>query len=240
MARKARQPLIRFLVFLGLVVGGILVLRATPLNRYLQPDDLTALLEELRQQPAAPILFVIGGALLPAFGLPASVIIFVGGAVFGTLRGALLSFVGLYGCALLGYLLARTLARDLVVQLLGKRLAFVEGLLERHGFWTMVRLRLLPIPYGLVNFSAGLVGVRARTFILSTLLGLPPGVFVFSYFSSAMVTAAEGDRAEAFRNVGIASVLAFSLTFLPAILKAWRRRVRRDPGQGPPQPRADR
>ena len=123
MARKARHPLVRFLVFLGMVVGGILVLRTTPLNRYLQPDDLTGLLETMRQQPSAPLLFVIAGVLLTSFGLPASVVIFVGGAVFGTLRGALLSFVALYSSALLCYLLARTLAHDLVVHLLGKRLA---------------------------------------------------------------------------------------------------------------------
>ena len=194
----------------------------------------------MRRQPSAPLLFVAAGALLPCFGLPASLIIFAGGAVFGTVRGALLSFAGLYAGAILSYVLARTLAHDLVVHLLGKRLAPVERLLERHGFWAMVRLRLIPIPYALVNYSAGLVGVSPRTFTLATLIGLAPAVFVFSYFSSALVTAAEGERGETVRNLGVATVLFLGLSFLPAILKAWRRRVRRTPHQAPPRPREDR
>ena len=240
MARQARQRLTRFLILLGLVIGGFLVLRVTPLSRYLTVNELAALLETLRQQPAAPLLFVLGSALLPSFGLPASLIIFSGGAVFGTLYGGLLSLVGLYAGAIVCYLLARTLARDLVVHLLGKRLAPVERLLERHGFWTMVRLRMIPIPYAVINYGAGIVGVRLRIFALATVIGLAPITFVLSYFSSALVAAAEGERAETLRNLGAASLLLVGLSFLPAIFKAWRRRAHRDSAQAPTRPPADR
>ena len=248
MAPRARHRLIRFLILVGLVVGGFLVLLATPLSRYLTGTDLevvlqelTELLETLRQEPAAPVLLVLGGAVLPSFGMPASLILVSGGAVFGTLYGGLLSLVGLYASAFACYLLARTLARDLVVHLLGRRLApVVERLLERHGFWTMVRLRMIPVPFPLINYGAGLVGVRPRTFALSTVIGLTPAAFVFSYFSSSLVAAAEGELAETLRNLGAASLLLVSLSFLPAIFKAWRRRVHGDPAQEPTPPPADR
>ena len=240
MARQARYRLTRFLILLGLVVGGFLVLRATPISRYLTVDELSALLETMRQQPGAPLLFVLGGALLPSLGLPASLIIFCGGAVFGTLYGGLLSFVGLYAGAIVCYLLARTLARDLVVHLLGRRLAPVERLLERRGFWTIVRLRFVPIPYALINYGAGLLGVSPRTFALATVIGLAPVIFVLSYFSSALVAAAEGERAETLWNLGAASALLLGLSFLPAIFKAWRRRAHRDSAQAPTRPPADR
>ena len=77
---------------------------------------------------------------------------------------------------------------------LGHRLKRVEQKIARRGFWSLVGIRFLPIPYPLVNYTAALAGVRPGLFLPTTAIGLIPGNIVFSYFASLIPRAATGDR----------------------------------------------
>jgi uncharacterized membrane protein YdjX (TVP38/TMEM64 family) len=53
------------------------------------------------------------------------------------------------------------------------------------GLFYMFAVRLQPIiPYGLVNFAAGLTSVRFRDYLLGTILGTVPGVLPFVMLGS--------------------------------------------------------
>lgn len=220
----------RFLLLLALVGIGFLVLRFTPLgerlNDLLDRERLMTLRAGLQESWwTAPVLLVLYTVLAP-LGAPVSPLMLAGGAVFGTLTGSVLNFLGTFAGAAGSYFLARGLGRDFVVHLTGERLRRAERLVARRGFWTLVRVRFLPIPFPLVNYGAALAGVPVTLFLVTTAIGLLPANVVFTYFASALVDAVEGDRAQVFLRMGFAVAGLLALSFLPTLLVALQRRRR--------------
>ena len=148
--------------------------------------------------------------------------------MFGLVTGWALNLLG----ALLGgavtYLIGQYMGRDLVVHVVGpKRLRRAEALLEQHGFWAIVRVRFLPIPYALVNYGAALAGVRFGPFVLATAIGLAPSLVIYTTLSHALVSAAAEDR----MGVAVAGALVIVgvilISFIPTGLRAWKKRDER-------------
>ncbi len=221
------RPGVRFVLFIVLVVGGFLILRVSPLRHALTLDEMLRLLEELRGVPGAAPLFVGTSVLLSTFGMPATPVVLAGGAVFGFASGFAISFGSLFLGALSSYALGRFLARDFVVQTLGSRTEPIERLLKHHAFWAVVRLRILPAPFALVNYAASLAGMGFGAYVGATILGLLPATLVLSYFASALVDAAESRLDRTFLTLAAASLLFVALTFVPTVIRGLRRRRRR-------------
>lgn len=225
-----RGVLGRFLLFVALVAAGFLAFRFTPLGDLLEHaldrDRLMAMRATLQAQWwAAPLLVGLYVVLAP-LGAPVSPLMFAGGAVFGTLIGSGLNFLGTFLGAAASFYLARALGGDFVEHLLGDRLRRVERLVERKGFWTLARIRLIPIPFPLVNYGAALAGVPAGTFLGATAIGLLPANLVFTYFAANLVASVAGDRAGIFLRLGLAIAALLLLSFLPALVIGMRRRRR--------------
>jgi uncharacterized membrane protein YdjX (TVP38/TMEM64 family) len=219
---------LRFVGLVVLLVAGVAALRWTPLATLLDRQALVSLLGDLRQAWWSPLALLALYLFLTPVGLPASPLIVAGGIVFGTFWGTTYNFLGTFGGAAVSYLLGRSLGRDFVVHLLGKRLRPVERLLNRQGFWTLARIRFLPVPFPLVNYGSAVAGVRPSIFLGSSALGLAPAVFLFSWFADALVEAGSGggdQRSVILKLTGaLAGVLA--LSFLPPLVERRRRRQR--------------
>ena len=220
----------RFALLLLLLATGFAVLRFTPLgarlNTFLDQDRLEAMRTHLRSQWwTAPALLGLY-ALLAPLGAPVSPLMMAGGAVYGVIWGALLNFFGTFIGGALSFYLARWLGRDFVVHLLRERLRRVERLVARRGFWPMVRIRFLPIPFPVVNYGAALAGVPAALFLVSTALGLIPANIVFAYLSAALFDAVEGARTWIILRVVLAVLGLIALSFLPNVLVGRQRRKR--------------
>lgn len=223
-----RRAALRFVLFLALLVGAFAAARWTPLAGYLDRQALAAALDTLAGRWWAPAVLVGLYVLLCPLGLPATPLIFAGGAVFGAGWGALWNLVGTSLSAGVGYALARGLGRDFVSHLLrGRGLRQLERRLARQDFWTLVSLRFVPLPFPLVNFGAALAGVPAPRFLLATVVGLLPATALYTYFAAGVLQVAAG-RAGIDRAVGpgLALVALFALSLLP---RWWntRRRKRR-------------
>ena len=64
--------------------------------------------------------------------------------------------------------------------LLPARMRGVEEFLTRHGAVAVLESRIVPLlPYGLVNYSAGLTYLRYRDMALGTAVGAAPKVFAY-------------------------------------------------------------
>jgi uncharacterized membrane protein YdjX (TVP38/TMEM64 family) len=209
-----RGAVLRFAVLVALVAGGLALLRWGPLAERLDAAELLATLRTVGAEPWAPAALVAAYVLLCPLGVPVSPLIMAGGVVFGFGTGTLVNFAGTWLGAAATFGVARLLGRDLVAQVLGDRLAKVEHAVERHGFWTLVRLRFVPIPYALVNYAAALAGVRTGTFLGATALGLAPAVALFTYFAAALSRAAAGDRHGVLIQLGAAFGALLVLTFV--------------------------
>ena len=112
--------------------------------------------------------------------------------MFGTVLGFFLAYAATFAGAILSFVLARTLARDLVVHLLGKRLERLEAMLERHGFWALFRMRYVPVPFAVTNYGASLAGLAFSTYAWSTAAALAPVTFLYTYFASSLIDTAFG------------------------------------------------
>ena len=196
------------------------VLRSTPLAEHFDGDRLGTSLKQLSETVwAAPVLILLYVVLAP-LGVPITPLIFAGGAVFGVYTGWLLNWIGAILGGLATYLIGRSMGRDLILHLVSERnLRRAEATLEEHGFWAIVRIRFLPIPFALVNYGAALVGVRLPTFLGATSLGLAPALVVYTTLSYALVGAADEDRMSVAFVGGLAIVGLLVLTFLPALLR---------------------
>src|SRR5918992_5335668 len=130
--------------------------------------------------PLAPFLYV------PLFVLANFLItwpILAGGAglLFGTPAGTPLALAGVTAAALAQMAVARYLAGDQVGRVLPRRARQLEGFLQRRGAIAVMYSRIVPVlPYGVVNYSAGLTRLRFRDMAIGTVIGAAPKVFAYT------------------------------------------------------------
>jgi uncharacterized membrane protein YdjX (TVP38/TMEM64 family) len=223
--------IVRFALLVAVVAAGAAALRWSPLAAYVTRETLVATFDQLGRSPWAPLGFVALYAALCPLGLPVTPLVVAGGLVFGVFWGATYNFLGTVAGAATTYGMGRLLGREFVVHLLGERLKRVERLFARTRFWTLVRLRFVPLPFPLVNYGAALAGVPAPLFLSSTAVGLAPSVFLFTYFAALLVrAAAAGERRGPLlvqASLAFGSLLTLTLlSFLPKLREGRRRRRR--------------
>ena len=221
-----RHLLLRFLALIAIVGVGFAVLRWTPLADYLTVEKVAAVLERLRGAWWAPMALIASYVILCPLGVPATPMMIAGGMVFGVFLGSVYNVIGVFLGGAATYFMGRGLGRDFVLHLAGKRLKKVERAIARRGFWGLVGVRFMPLPYPLVNYCAALAGVPPGLFLTTTAIGLIPGVTVFTYFAALLTKAASGNRSGIILQFAIASVLLLLLTFIPQIWTMRKRRLR--------------
>jgi uncharacterized membrane protein YdjX (TVP38/TMEM64 family) len=221
-----RGALLRFVVLALLVGAGFAALRWTPLADLLDEQRLIAFFERLRGLWWAPLALIASFVVLCPLGVPATPMLLAGGVVFGTLLGGVYNLIGTTTAAVISYLLARTMAHDLVVHLAGDRLRPVERAVARSGFWNLVRARFLPLPFALVNYGAPLAGVRFLPYLASSALGLVAPSFLFAYFADALVHAAGSERQGLALRLTLAILGLLALSLVPKLVSGQLRRRR--------------
>jgi uncharacterized membrane protein YdjX (TVP38/TMEM64 family) len=109
------------------------------------------------------------------------------GLLFGTIAGTPLAIAGVTAAALAQMWLARRLAAGHHGNLLPKRTKAIEDFLTRNGVLAVMETRILPVlPYGLVNYSAGLTRLRFRDLALGTVVGAAPKVFAYTALGGSL------------------------------------------------------
>ena len=139
---------------------------------------------------ASAALMVLQAVVAP---LPAFVITFANGLVFGWARGALLSWTSAMAGAALCFWLARALGRPAVERLLGGAAALeaADRFFARHGDRAILVARLLPfVPFDPVSYGAGLTAVGWRPFLVATGLGQLPATLLYSWLGERLAAAA--------------------------------------------------
>jgi len=228
-----RSALLRFLLLPVLLAGGYAAVRWTPLAGYLSGPALLAAIAGLRQAWWAPALLVGGYLVLSPLGLPATPLMIAGGVVFGGAAGSVYNVLGVILGGAASYFLGRLLGRDFVRHVAGRRLRKVELAIGRRGFWNLVAVRFLPLPFPLVNYGAALAGVPPPLFLASTAVGITPTVTIYTFFFAAVARAMAGRRGDLFTQISaqlprlaVPIALLVAVTLVPQWLRARRRRAR--------------
>jgi uncharacterized membrane protein YdjX (TVP38/TMEM64 family) len=109
------------------------------------------------------------------------------GLLFGTAAGTPLALAGVTGAALSQMFVARRLAAGHHGNLIPERIRGVEGFLTRHGAVAVMESRIVPLlPYGVVNYSAGLTRLEYRQMALGTVIGAAPKVFAYTALGGSL------------------------------------------------------
>ncbi len=167
-------------------VAAVLLYRHFELGQLLTLDNLKASRDALAgRYQAQPLTTVLGFFAIyvaaAALSIPGAVILtLAAGAIFGLGMGLLMvSFASSIG-ALLAFLAARYLLRDMIQVRFGRRLTPINDGVKRDGVWYLLTLRLVPLfPFWLVNLLMGLTSISALRFYLASQLGMLAGTAVY-------------------------------------------------------------
>ncbi|WP_017306161.1 TVP38/TMEM64 family protein [Spirulina subsalsa] len=170
----------------------------------------------------APIIYIILYTLGTILLLPSTPLNLTGGAIFGTVWGTIWTTVAAIIAALVAFLFTRTIGRDWVAQKFQGKWEVLDAELRQGGLFYMFAIRLLPlIPYGIVNFAAGLTSIRVRDYCIGTALGTVPGILPFVMMGAGLQALKQGDM--------LPILVASTLTGLLVGGATWYRRRRQSP-----------
>jgi len=109
------------------------------------------------------------------------------GLLFGTAAGTPLALAGVTAAALTQMAIARRLAGEHRGRLLPQRTRTVETFLTENGAVAVMESRIVPLlPYGIVNYSAGLTHLPYTAMLVGTLIGALPKVYVYTALGGSL------------------------------------------------------
>jgi uncharacterized membrane protein YdjX (TVP38/TMEM64 family) len=136
--------------------------------------------------PLAPVLYV-PLFVVANFVVPWIILAGAAGLLFGTAAGTPLALAGLTLASLTQMAIARRLAGGHHGNLLPQRTKRVENFLTENGAVAVMESRIVPLlPYGIVNYSAGLTRLSYRDMALGTVVGAAPKVFAYTALGGSL------------------------------------------------------
>lgn len=149
-----------------------------------------------KENPTRSILFfVFAHVAANAVGIPGTLLVVVGGAVYGLWWGTVWSVVGATLGAIAAFWLARYLMRDWFQKRFAKKPMFqkLNDTICERGLSCVLVIRFSPIsPFNVVNFAFGLTPVQVRSYALGTLIGIIPGTLAYTWLGVTGVEALRG------------------------------------------------
>ncbi len=171
----------------------------------------------------APILYILIYAIATICILPSTPLNLTGGAIFGSVWGTIWTSIAAILAAILSFGFSRTIGRKFVEQKLAGKWQSIDREMYQGGFFYMFAIRLLPlIPYGMVNFAAGLTSIKFRDYFWGTVLGTVPGILPFVMMGAGLTALKQGDIFPMLIALALIGILVGTAT--------WYRRHNRPPG----------
>ncbi len=167
-----------------IIAAVILIGLAIIFRDYLNVDYLLGLIEAVRENPFAPIIFIFVYGIAVTFAVPASAFTLISGPLFGFWPGLLLTVIASnLGCHI-SFGLSKLLGKDIIGRYV-KSGSFIESATKKaqdNGFVFMMYIRLIPLfPFAAVNYLSGILNIKYKHYALATFLGMLPGSFVYVY-----------------------------------------------------------
>lgn len=156
---------------------------------------------------AAVVSFILMVLQSIAAPIPAFLITLSNAAIFGWVKGAILSWSSAMVGAALCFFIARALGRDVVEKLTSRgAMESVDVFFERYGKYAILICRLLPfVSFDFVSYGAGLTNMNFWSFFIATGIGQLPATIVYSYVGGTL----SGGAQKLF--VGLLTLFALSI-----------------------------
>jgi uncharacterized membrane protein YdjX (TVP38/TMEM64 family) len=202
----------------ALLLAAFAAIWFSPLRDSLTRENIRAAVDQIRSVWYAPIVYVLLYAAGCVVALPASIFVIAAGFIWGWLLGGAYAMVGGLTGAIVSFFIGRFIGEGLLDRF-GRIGRIVAKQVDHAGFMSLLVLRNIPgIPFAVLNYGAGVTGVKFRDYFFATLIGIAPSKFVFTYCADALFNGAmsEGD---AFRRLAIVCALVIALVLLPTVVK---------------------
>ncbi|MGL4610309.1 MAG: TVP38/TMEM64 family protein [Trueperaceae bacterium] len=131
------------------------------------------------------LIFTAVYTVRPLVFFPASILTLAIGALCGPLWGIVYAVLGSNLSASLAYVVGRLLRQDVVASENQNALQRYLQRMRHNSFETIFIMRLILLPYDLVNYAAGFLKINYVPFILATMLGSIPGTVSFVLFGAS-------------------------------------------------------
>lgn len=231
MHKWTRGDYLKLAAFLLLLVAITYVMLLTPTGALFRTEEgrsaLVRGLDALVQSagPLGPVLFVLIYAIGILF-LPATPFTIAGAVIFGKFHGMLYNLAADTLGASISFYLGRYFLHGVARGFLETRMPWLDRKAAEDGFSVIFYLRIFWFPFIVLNYAAGATRIRFRDYLLGTVLGLVPPVFIFTYLVGAMkevlVTYRQPADLLTFDLLFPVLLLVFSF-FLPTLLKRLRK-----------------
>lgn len=216
-------------------------------HQYFSLEFLAAQREALTAYVTAHYALSLAGfvalyALAVAFSFPAaSVLTIFGGFLFGWwVAGIAVAFGATAGASVL-FLAARSVFGDFLRERVGGLAARLADGFREDAFSYLLVLRLAPFfPFFVINIAPALFGVKLRTYVAATFLGILPGCFAYAWLGQGIGSVLEAAEREGGSvslkdlvtpEITIAFIALAVVAIIPTIIRKWRGRrasMRRD------------
>jgi len=133
------------------------------------------------------ILFILLHLIGSIIAIPAFVMAFAGGFIFGLGRGIIIVSISSTMGATAAFLVARYLVRDWIIRIMEKhpRYKIIDEAIAREGWQIIGLIRLSPIiPYNILHFVFGITSVKLLHYIIASWIGMLPMTFMYVYAGS--------------------------------------------------------
>jgi uncharacterized membrane protein YdjX (TVP38/TMEM64 family) len=136
----------------------------------------------------APVLFVLLQVLVTVAPVPRTIFTVAAGLLFGATTGVVLAVVATALAAAVAFWLVRLTGGGLVERYADRGpVVWTRRRLDRSGLLAVTSLRLIPaLPFSVLNYAAGLSGVRFTPYLLGTVLGTAPGTIALVILGDAV------------------------------------------------------
>lgn len=166
-------------IFLIIAVAALCIFNNTGLFTCIDSKSIKNIISSYGA--AGPIIYIIMFSLVPLTLFPDSILAVAGGMAFGLFWGSVYTIIGAVAGGTLSFYISRIFGRSIVEKIVrGKGKWFDEGV-EDKGFILILSLRLIPlVPFDIISYGAGLSKIKYQDFVLGTIIGIIPGVLIFS------------------------------------------------------------
>lgn len=182
----------------------------TQTNNLSPLEAVKNLIGTLQSSMFGPLFYILLYALRPLIFFPATLLTVAGGFLFGPVWGVFYTIIAGNASAMVAYVVGRYFGQGLL------NADDSSGIIQRYAsrmrnnsFTTVLIMRLILLPYDLVNYLGGFLRIDWKAFLLATALGSIPGTISVVLFGASF----EGNFGE-----GLPSFNPWSLVFSVGLL----------------------
>ena len=181
--QSGKEPII----FLAALAGLIIYLDLTGSNQKINLEYYRNILSGTGY--ARPFIYIGICIIAPNLMFPFAVIIMTGSIIFGCVKGMILTLIGGFLSAIAGYYVARFLGRETIrTYFFRGRWADVDKKLSDNGFFSMLIIRTIGLPFGLQNYLGGITGMKMSNYISGSLIGMLPWIVGLSLLGESLMS----------------------------------------------------